>query len=63
MEISKSVPMEEFLQVQELWLLETSKATPVDQAANAPHTRPKPGTNIGNATDALCSKIPIASIP
>ena len=39
------------------------KATPVDHAAKEPHATPNPGTNIGKATDVLCSKIPIASIP
>lgn len=39
------------------------KAIPVDHAANDPHATPKPGKNMGNATDALWVKIPIASIP
>lgn len=39
------------------------KATPVDHAAKAPHAIPKPGMNIGNATEALWPKIPIALIP
>ncbi len=38
-------------------------AKPVDHAAKDPHAIPKPGINIGSATDALCVKIPIASIP
>ncbi|MGI0069274.1 MAG: hypothetical protein ACREAN_03350, partial [Nitrosopumilaceae archaeon] len=39
------------------------KATPVEYAAKEPHAMPNPGTNIGNATEALCAKIPNASIP
>jgi len=39
------------------------KATPVEYAAKEPHAMPNPGTNIGNATDELCAKIPNASIP
>jgi hypothetical protein len=39
------------------------KAKPVDHAANAPHTAPKPGINIGSPIIELCTKIPIASIP